>query len=83
MGADQPAGFRLAEGDAPQTLTDIQRAARFYYLSRTASAVWSTAAHSVRRAFAWPDYDYADAATLLADFWKEVDIVVQERSSGP
>jgi Family of unknown function (DUF6516) len=28
-------------------------------------------------------YDYADAATLLADFWKEVDIVMQERSSGP
>jgi len=25
-------------------------------------------------------YDYADAATLLADFWKEVDVVMQQRS---
>jgi hypothetical protein len=26
-------------------------------------------------------YDYADAATLVADFWKEVDIVTRERSN--
>jgi hypothetical protein len=24
-------------------------------------------------------YDYSDAATLLADFWKEVDAVLKER----
>ena len=28
-------------------------------------------------------YDYKDAATLLADFWKEVDGVLRERGSIP
>ena len=28
-------------------------------------------------------YDYRDAATLLADFWKEVDQVLKERGSLP
>jgi hypothetical protein len=28
-------------------------------------------------------YDYADAATLLADFWTEVDTILQKRSEQP
>ena len=28
-------------------------------------------------------YDYRDAATLLADFWKEVDAVLKERGVRP
>ena len=28
-------------------------------------------------------YDYKDAATLLADFWSEVEIVLQERGTVP
>ena len=28
-------------------------------------------------------YEYEDAATLLADFWKEVDQVLRERGSIP
>jgi hypothetical protein len=28
-------------------------------------------------------YDYTDAATLLADFWKEVDAVLKERGVHP
>lgn len=28
-------------------------------------------------------YDYADAATLLADFWADVDAVLQERGVNP
>jgi hypothetical protein len=28
-------------------------------------------------------YDYADAATLLADFWEEVDAVLKERGVEP
>jgi len=28
-------------------------------------------------------YDYSDAATLLADFWTEVDAVLKERGVHP
>lgn len=35
MGVDQPAGVRVAEADHPGNLTDIQRAARFYYLQKS------------------------------------------------
>jgi hypothetical protein len=28
-------------------------------------------------------YDYQDAVTLLTDFWKEVDLILKERSPTP